>query len=129
MDEEQDEERSSAWKSGSFWNRLATITLGYGGFAALMAIWVQGIFGGMEFLEHLDRVEQVTVVLIGGTLELQALRSRFFVREEWPAVQRVALTLTCGLAALCAAKGDLPVAFTSLLAAAVHVVAGRVMKD
>ena len=129
MSEGQDEERVSPWRSLSFWNRFAAITLGYGGVNAWLLIRLQRAIGGFAYLEQLNAIGKAAIVLIAGSIGMHAMRSRFFAPDEWAAVRQAALALSIGLVALCAASGELPMAITSLLCVGVHVIAVKVMKD
>ncbi len=129
MDDEGKVVEVVPWRRLGFWNRFAMITLAYGALMVLLEVEYQRAIGGLEFLDRLDGLGLMTLIVMSGSFATQALRSRCFIRDEWHTLQRATLALTGILGALSSARGDWKLALTAILAAGIHVVMPAFMKD
>lgn len=129
MDEEEKAAEDAAWRRPGFWNKLVAITLGHGGLTVLAEIEYQRTLGGLDYLDRLNGVGLMTLIVIIGTLGTHALRSRCFARDEWRVLQQAALSMNGLLAVLSSAMGQQNLALICVLVFGIHIVMPRFMKD
>jgi len=129
MEEEEKAAEDAPWYRPGFWNKLVAITLGYGGVMVLAEVECQRRLGGLDYLDRLDSVGLMTLIVIIGTLATHALRSRCFARDEWRVLQQAVLAMNGILAVLSSAVGQQNLALICVLVFGIHIVVPRFMKD